>query len=107
MNKAAAEKKTTTPKEDEIQQLLETQAAKSQFFGATLNLSWRLALVVLIPVIGGVKLDQRFNKSPSFVLAGLVIAGFGAAMTISSTVREVNELQSQENKNEKRKKRSA
>jgi F0F1-type ATP synthase assembly protein I len=107
MKKAAAERKTTTPKEDDIEKLLESQAAKSQFYGATINLSWRLALIVLIPVIAGVKLDEKFNKSPSFVLAGLMIAAFGAAATIWSTVQEVNQLQAEDSKKSKRKKKSA
>ena len=104
MKKAAAAKKTTTPGEDDITQFLEVQAAKSQFFGATLNLSWRLALTVLIPVLIGVKLDKTFDKSPSFVLAGLTLAAFGAVLTIMQTVKEVNQQQLETNK--KRKKRA-
>ncbi len=106
MKKAAASKKTTTPVEDELQEVLDAQVAKSQLFGATLNLSWRLALTVLIPVIIGVKLDQKFNTSPSFVLTGFMLAVFGASMTIWSTVKEVNKLQAEEDNKDKREKRA-
>lgn len=103
MSKAAA-KKTTTPKEDEIQKVLDAQVAKTQFIGSTLNLSWKLAFAVLIPIIGGIKLDQHFNTSPSLVLTGFMIAMVAAALTIKSTVQEVDELQAEADKKGKRKK---
>lgn len=100
----AAAKKTTTPKEDEIQKMLDTQVAKTQFVGSTLNLSWRLACAFLIPIIGGIKLDQYFDTSPSLVLTGFMVAVVASALTIKSTVQEVNEIQAEEDKKGKRKK---
>ncbi len=105
MKRAAAKKKTTTV-DDELQQMMEVQLAKTQFVSATLNLSWRLALTVLIPVIGGVALDNKFDTSPSFVLIGLMFAAVAACIAIWSTVQEVNKLQAEEESNKpKRRKR--
>ncbi len=85
---------------------MDTQVAKTQFIGATLNLSWRLALTVLIPVVGGIKLDERFATSPSFTLTGLMLASVGACVAIWSTVQEVNRLQADEAKKGKKRKRA-
>ncbi len=105
MSKAAAKRKTTTV-DDDLQQIFDAQVAKTQFVGATLNLSWRLALTVLIPLVGGIKVDERFNTSPSFTLAGLILASVGACIAIWSTVQEVNNLQAEEAKKGKKKKRA-
>lgn len=102
MGKAAATRKTTTPAADDLQQAMKTLQAKQQFIGATMNLSWRLALTVLIPLVGGIKLDQHFNTSPSYTLAGLFLAIFGACMTVWGTVKEVNQLQAEESKPKRR-----
>jgi F0F1-type ATP synthase assembly protein I len=105
MKRAAAKKKTTTV-DDDLQRFMDTQAAKTQFIGATINLSWRLALTVLIPVIGGVFIDKKFDTSPSFTLAGLMIATVFASMAIWQTVQEVNKEQEEQAKKDKRRKRA-
>lgn len=104
MGKAAAPK-TTTSAEDDIQQAMKALNAKQQFIGATMNLSWRLALTVLIPLVGGIKLDQHFDSSPSLTLAGFFLAVFGACLAVMGTVKEVNQLQAEEDKKSNRRKR--
>ncbi len=99
MSKAAAKKTTTV--DDELQQMLDSQASKVQFFGATLNLSWRLALTVLIPIFIGLKIDDKFNTKPSFVLLGFMVAVAGSCYTIWTTVNEVNQLQAEQGKEKK------
>ncbi len=76
--------------------------ARQQFVGATLNMSWRLAITVLVPVIAGVKIDQRFDTTPSFTLLGLMIAAVGACMAVWDTVKEVDMIQADSNKEKKR-----
>jgi F0F1-type ATP synthase assembly protein I len=105
MKRGAAKPKTTTV-DDDLQQMMDAQVAKTQFVGATLNLSWRLALTVLIPVIAGIKLDDKFDTAPSFTLTGLMLASVGACVAIWSTVKEVNQLQAEEAKKGKKKKRA-
>ncbi len=105
MKRGAAKPKTTTV-DDDLQQMMDAQVAKTQFVGATINLSWRLALTVLIPVVGGIKLDDKFDTAPSFALTGLMLASVGACVAIWSTVKEVNQLQAEEAKKGKQKKRA-
>jgi F0F1-type ATP synthase assembly protein I len=103
MKKGAAKSKgTTTDAEvDDIQQLMNYASAKQLFIGTTLNMSWRLALTVLIPTVAGVQLDRRFDSAPSLTLAGFFLAVAGAFMVVASTVKEVNELQQAEDKKNK------
>lgn len=92
MKTAAAKRETTTvdPVEEEMDRFMEAQAAKAQFLGATLNMSWRLALTVLIPIIAGVKIDQHFHTEPSFTLLGFIIAAVGGSMAVWGTIKQVN-----------------
>jgi F0F1-type ATP synthase assembly protein I len=48
---------------------------RRDFLISATNMSWQLAIVVLIPVVGGFKLDEHFKSSPI-----LFIVGFGLAM---------------------------
>ena len=97
MGKAAASK-TTTHAEDTVRQTLDTFNAKQQFFTAALNMSWQLALTVVIPVVAGVKLDQKFDTSPSLTLTGFFLAAFAACMVVWNTVKGVNKMQATEDK---------
>lgn len=92
MGKAAAKVKTTTT-EDNAQEYFNAFAAKSRFFSATLNMGWRLALTVLIPLVAGIKIDQRFKTSPSYTLAGFMLAIAGGAIVVWKSVKEVTEEQ--------------
>jgi F0F1-type ATP synthase assembly protein I len=104
--KKAAVRKTTTPAEATIQQTLEVFNAKQRFFTSALSMSWQLALTVVIPVVAGVKLDQKFDTSPSLTLTGFFLAAFAACMVVWNTVKDVNRLQAAEDKKvNKRKKR--
>ncbi|HTE22795.1 MAG TPA: AtpZ/AtpI family protein [Candidatus Limnocylindria bacterium] len=106
MGKAAARKTTTRSNKpgDDIQQALDTFNARQQFFTAALTMSWQLALTVVIPVVAGVKLDQKLDTSPSLTLAGFFLAAFAACTVVWNTVKGVNKLQAEEDaKGSKRK----
>lgn len=91
MGKAAARKVTpTTVVDDDIERRLATINAGSQFLGATLNMGWRLALTVLIPLIGGIQLDKHLNSSPSFTLGGMVLAAAAGSAAVWVTIKQVN-----------------
>lgn len=96
MRKAAS--KTTNI--DDVEQNLAAQIAKRQFLAATSNMGWRLALTVIIPIVGGVKADDYFNTSPSFTLLGLMIAAVAGCAAVWATVKEVSREQA-ENESEK------
>jgi F0F1-type ATP synthase assembly protein I len=91
--KAAAGKKTTTTAENDIQQTLDTFTAQQQFMSSVLSMSWQLALTVVIPVIAGVKLDEKFNTSPSLTLTGFFLATAAACIVVSRVVKDVTKQQ--------------
>lgn len=101
MKRAAAKKTTTDTAESELEQYVDAFGARQQFIGAVLNLSWRLALTVLIPLIGGIQLDKKFNSSPSYTLTGFMIAIVFGCIAVWQTVKEVNEAQAEEDKRKK------
>jgi F0F1-type ATP synthase assembly protein I len=49
---------------------------------AAANMSWQLAIVVLLPIFVGYKLDQRLHVLPVFTIIGLVMAMFGTAIVL-------------------------
>lgn len=48
-----------------------------------LSMAWQLALVVIVPIVGGYMLDQHYHKSPILTLAGLVVALVGVFGVLS------------------------
>jgi F0F1-type ATP synthase assembly protein I len=66
----------------------QTKDLKAEFLGAAFNLSWQLAIVFLIPVIGGFKLDEHFHKSPLYTLIGFAIAITGVVIILKNVLSE-------------------
>ena len=64
----------------------------SLFFSMGLDMSWRLALSILIPIIGGVETDKHFNTAPAFLIVGFVLATVLAVVTIRRTLKLANNL---------------
>jgi F0F1-type ATP synthase assembly protein I len=70
-------------------------AAKSHssvFIGMVMDMSWRLAIVVLVPVIGGFKLDERLNTTPWLTISGFVLALAGMILVMRRTVKEAGQV---------------
>jgi F0F1-type ATP synthase assembly protein I len=57
------------------------------FITMALDMSWRLAVVVLVPIIGGFKLDQHFKTTPLLTIIGFVLAMGGFALVIWQTLQ--------------------
>jgi hypothetical protein len=102
VKKAAA--KTTDL--DDVEQKLLALNAKSQFLSATANMGFRLAVTVVIPIVAGVKLDERFNSAPSWTLTGMFIAAAAGSAAVWTTIKQVNQQQAEE-ENSKPKRRKA
>jgi F0F1-type ATP synthase assembly protein I len=56
-----------------------------------LDMSWRLAIVVLVPIIGGFKLDGVFNSSPVLTIVGFFVAMGGMALVMWYTLQKANQ----------------
>lgn len=57
-----------------------------------LNMSWQLAIVVLVPVIGGVWLDKSFDTSHLYTFIGLAVALLGCIAVMWRTLQAANRL---------------
>lgn len=88
LKKAAKSTSGMVPK-DEIVEALSSFDAQSTFISATLNMGWQLAVAVLVPVFIGAELDNKFDSSPSYTLAALVIAVFGSVIIVKNNINEV------------------
>ncbi len=100
MGKSGIQKSSTTV-EEQTQRYLDSLAAKNKFFAATLGMGWRLAITVLVPLLAGIKLDQRYNTMPSYTLAGFMLAVAGGAAVVWNSVKEVNAVQAEEDEAKK------
>ena len=72
MTKTTAPTKTPSPTGGSAKPAkdAEYQQARRDFFVAVLNMSWQLALVVLVPIVGGYQLDKTLGTSPLLTLVG-------------------------------------
>lgn len=68
------------------------QSVTSLFFSMGLDMSWRLALSVLIPIIGGAELDKHFKTAPALLIAGFAVAVLFSVVTIRRTLKLANNL---------------
>lgn len=49
---------------------------------AAANMSWQLAVVVLVPIVGGFKLDEAIHTLPVFTILGFVVAMASMAIVV-------------------------
>jgi F0F1-type ATP synthase assembly protein I len=60
----------------------QTAAPQTQFLVAAMNMSWQLAVVVLVPVIGGFEIDKKLHTLPLLTIVGFVVAMAGMALVV-------------------------
>ena len=65
---------------------------RATFFVAFLNMSWQLAIAVLVPIIGGVMLDKKLGTPHVFLFVGLALALLGTVLVLWRTMQEANKL---------------
>lgn len=70
-----------------------TSSASSVFISMALDMTWRLAAAILIPILGGFELDQHFDTAPSFTIVGFVLAMGGMALVLWQTLQTANQLE--------------
>lgn len=78
-----------------------TPSNSTIFISQALDMSWRLALVVLIPIIGGFKLDEAIDMTPVFTILGFFLAMGGMALVMWRTLKVAARLELPESKKEK------
>jgi F0F1-type ATP synthase assembly protein I len=60
------------------------------FMGTMLSMSWQMAVAVLLPTVGGYKLDAHFKTTPYLTLIGLVLAMLGMVLVVRNSLKELN-----------------
>lgn len=93
MNQTKAPKPTPSPKRGESTPTTpvgKTDNPSSVFIGMALDMSWRLAIAVLVPIIGGYELDQRLKLTPLLTITGFLLAMGGMALVMWQTLQAAN-----------------
>jgi F0F1-type ATP synthase assembly protein I len=62
----------------------------SVFTGMALDMSWKLAIVVLVPIIGGYEIDSRTGTTPLITILGFVLAMVGVGYVMWQTLQSAN-----------------
>jgi hypothetical protein len=68
-----------------------TKSPTAIFIGAALDMSWRLAIVVLVPIILGAELDRAAGVS-YLLFIGLALALVGTVLVMWKSVQAANRL---------------
>lgn len=73
----------------------------SMFIVMALDMSWRLALTVLIPLVGGFELDKALNTQPYLTILGTLAAIAGVGLIMRRTLKVANLQTADSGKSEK------
>src|SRR6266852_2624933 len=66
----------------------QTKSAGGLFLSMALNMSWQLAIVVLVPILVGVKLDKVLSTGFVCTFAGLGVALVGSSFVMWQALRD-------------------
>ena|SRR6266496_864463 len=61
---------------------------RNLFMSMALDMTWQLALVVVVPIVGGYALDQHYHRTPWLTIAGFGVAAIGVFGVLSRVVGE-------------------
>ncbi len=95
MKQTVAPKSTPSPQDKLANQRTEpsaNQSPSSVFVSMALDMSWRLAIVVLVPIIGGFKLDDALHTTPLLTIVGFILAMGGVALVLWRTLQVANNI---------------
>jgi F0F1-type ATP synthase assembly protein I len=58
------------------------------FLAMAFSMSWQLAIAVIVPIVGGYKLDQHMDSSPLYTIIGLIVAIFASGAILYRVLAE-------------------
>lgn len=64
--------------------------ASQMYYRTAIDLGWRLAITVLLPLFIGIWLDERFKTAPTWTLTTFILAVAGACLVVSRMISTVN-----------------
>jgi hypothetical protein len=65
---------------------------RRNFLVSAANMSWQLAIVVIVPIAGGATLDKHLNSGHLWLFVGLALAAVLATAIMWRTVQMANRL---------------
>ncbi len=103
MSGESSSKKVNDPRvEDSAERLARIADARQLFLSSTINMSWQLAVTIIVPLLIGVELDKKYNSSPSYTLGALFIAVTMAGWVVAKTIKSVKLTQSEQSETNKK-----
>lgn len=63
---------------------------RNLFVVMAMNMTWQLAIVVIVPIVGGYYLDQFFHTTPGLTIAGFLLAALGVVGVMLRIVKDAN-----------------
>lgn len=69
-----------------------SKSDKAVFLGAVLDMSWQLAVAVLVPVVGGAWLDKKLSSSHVFLFVGLGLAVVLSTIVVWRAMQAANQI---------------
>ncbi|HEX7633066.1 MAG TPA: AtpZ/AtpI family protein [Candidatus Saccharimonadales bacterium] len=69
-----------------------SKSPNAVFVSMALDMSWKLAIVVLVPIIGGFKLDDALDTTPLLTITGFILAMGGMALVMWQTMQIANTM---------------
>jgi hypothetical protein len=82
-------RKRTTKATDMPQDIFPMFDARGRMLSSIASMGWRMAVMIIIPVFIGLKLDERFDSKPSYVLTGFFLAIAGCIYLIYKEYKEI------------------
>lgn len=70
----------------------ESSNQRTVFVNMALTMSWQLALVVLVPIFAGAKLDKRTGSGNTYTFIGLGVALVGSIAVMWRAMQTANSL---------------
>jgi uncharacterized membrane protein YjfL (UPF0719 family) len=96
MDSLTAPKKKTSPDAGGKEDPTNIAAVRSTFMAAALSMGWQLAIVVVVPIVGGYELDQHLHQSATWEIVGFIVAALGFFGVVRRQLDDFNEMNKQE-----------
>lgn len=65
-----------------------TTHERNLFLALAVGMSWKLALAVIVPIVGGYKLDQQLHTAPVLTVVGFLVTIALVILVLRSVVQQ-------------------
>ncbi|HSW85825.1 MAG TPA: AtpZ/AtpI family protein [Candidatus Saccharimonadales bacterium] len=93
--------------EERVEVAKKANSASAVFINMVLDMTWRLAIVVLIPLIAGYQIDKHMHTKPLFTIVGFGLALAGTVLVIRQMQTAIDKLPAPKTQNPPKHRKSA